>query len=186
MMKELKSRGNEEIVRIPFGEMEREFRRVLLALRFDPQKADLCAGIFAENTLVGVNSHGINRFPRFVQYVKEGLVKPHAEPRLKHKAGALEQWDGCLGPGPLNALFCTKRGMEIARETGIGCIGLANTNHWMRGGYYGFEAGRSGFVFVAWTNTTAAWATTRSYWLRHSTEKPLSSTWRCRSSPTDP
>ncbi|MCX6134356.1 MAG: 3-dehydro-L-gulonate 2-dehydrogenase [Ignavibacteriales bacterium] len=136
-------------------ELDREFQRVLLTIGFESQKAKLCAHIFAENTLVGVNTHGINRFPRFVRYVLDGFVKPHAEPQLKHKAGALEQWDGCLGPGPLNALFCTKRGMEIARETGIGCVALSNTNHWMRGGYYGWEAAKSGFVFIAWTNTTA-------------------------------
>jgi 3-dehydro-L-gulonate 2-dehydrogenase len=87
--------------------------------------------------------------------VKEGYVKPHAEARLKHRAGALEQWDGCLGPGPLNALFSTRRAMALAKESGIGCVAVSNTNHWMRGGYYGWEAAKSGFVFIGWTNTIA-------------------------------
>jgi len=144
-----------EIVRIPFDELDREFRRVLVKNGFDPGKAEICAGIFAENTLVGVNSHGINRFARFIQYVKDGLVKPEAEPLMKNKAGAIEQWDGCLGPGPLNALHCTRRGMAIARESGIGCVTLSNSNHWMRGGYFGWEAAKAGFVFIGWTNTIA-------------------------------
>ena len=111
--------GIEKIVRIPFDELDREFQRVLLKIGFESEKAKMCAHIFAENTLIGVNTHGVNRFPRFVRYVQEGFVKPHAEPQLKHKAGALEQWDGCLGPGPLNALRCTERAMELAREHGM-------------------------------------------------------------------
>jgi 3-dehydro-L-gulonate 2-dehydrogenase len=37
----------------------------------------------------------------------------------------------------------------------MGCVALANTNHWMRGGTYGWRAARKGFVFIGWTNTTA-------------------------------
>ena len=145
----------EDIVRISFEGLSLELERVLLKLKFGEEQAKTCAKIFAENTLVGVNSHGINRFPRFVRYVRDGYVKPDASPLLKNKAGALEQWDGCLGPGPLNAWFCTQRGMELARESGIGCVALANTNHWMRGGWFGWEAAKAGYVFIGWTNTIA-------------------------------
>ncbi|MFW5831205.1 MAG: Ldh family oxidoreductase, partial [Prolixibacteraceae bacterium] len=30
---------------------------------------------------------------------------------------------------------------------------IANTNHWMRGGTYGWQAAKEGFVFIGWTNT---------------------------------
>ena len=43
--------------------------------------------------------------------------------------------------------------MELAREYGIGCVALSNTNHWMRGGTYGWHAAKKGFVFIGWTNT---------------------------------
>jgi 3-dehydro-L-gulonate 2-dehydrogenase len=36
---------------------------------------------------------------------------------------------------------------------GIGLVTLANTNHWMRGGTYGWRAARKGFVFIGWANT---------------------------------
>jgi 3-dehydro-L-gulonate 2-dehydrogenase len=45
--------------------------------------------------------------------------------------------------------------MALASQHGIGCIALANTNHWMRGGYYGWHTARKGFVFIGWTNTLA-------------------------------
>jgi 3-dehydro-L-gulonate 2-dehydrogenase len=74
---------------------------------------------------------------------------------LKNKAGAIEQWDGNLGPGPLNALAATERAMSISDESGIGCVALSNTNHWMRGGTYGWHAAKKGYAFIGFTNTIA-------------------------------
>lgn len=142
-----------ETIRIPFEEMKSEFKRILLKFNFTEKKAEKCAEVFAVNSLEGIYSHGVYRFPRFVNYLEKGYVKPDAEPELVYSAGALEQWTGNLGPGILNADFCTHRAMEIAKENGIGCVSIANTNHWMRGGTYGWQAAKKGFVFIGWTNT---------------------------------
>jgi 3-dehydro-L-gulonate 2-dehydrogenase len=45
--------------------------------------------------------------------------------------------------------------MEIASTQGMGCVAIANTNHWMRGGTYGWRAAQRGFAFIGWTNTIA-------------------------------
>ena len=92
--------------------MENEFSRILSARGFSGEKARQCADIFTRNSLEGIYSHGVNRFPRFVEYVEKGLVIPDAEAEPVHAAGALEQWNGNLGPGPLNARRCTRRAMS--------------------------------------------------------------------------
>jgi len=132
-----------------------ELQRILLALEFVPKRAESLANIFTANTVDGVASHGINRFPRFVDHIKRGFIHIHAMPVLKQAMGAMEQWNGCLGPGPLNALAATDRAMTLARQHGLGLVALANTNHWMRGGTYAWHAARSGMAFIGWTNTTA-------------------------------
>lgn len=150
-------------IRIPYDQMKSEFSRILINLGFSEQKAEKCAEIFTMNSLDGVNSHGINRFPRFIKNTKEGYVKPEAVPSLVHRFGSLEQWNGNLGPGPLNATFATDRAMELARDNAIGMVALANTNHWMRGGTYGWQAAKKGFVIICWTNTCPnmpAWGAT--------------------------
>lgn len=154
-----------DIIRIPFQEMKSLFRRILVNHGFSEHNAEICAGIFAENSLEGIYSHGVNRFPRFVNYIKKGYIKVDSEPDLIHSAGALEQWNGNLGPGPLNALFCSERAMSLADDYGLGCVGLGNTNHWMRGGFYGWKAAKKGYVFMGWTNTEAnmpAWGAAES------------------------
>jgi len=142
-----------ETIRVPCSEMKSEFERILTQLHFTESNAKKCAEIFAINSLEGIYSHGVYRFPRFVEYIKKGFVKPEAESELVHSAGALEQWKGNLGPGPINAEICTNRALKIASEYGIGCVAVGNTNHWMRGGTYGWLAAKKGFVFIGWTNT---------------------------------
>jgi 3-dehydro-L-gulonate 2-dehydrogenase len=46
-----------------------------------------------------------------------------------------------------------KRAIEVSRKLGIGCVALANTNHWMRGGTYGWQVAEAGMIGICWTNT---------------------------------
>ncbi|SDE30499.1 3-dehydro-L-gulonate 2-dehydrogenase [Mucilaginibacter pineti] len=142
-------------MRIPFQQLQSEFKRVLLSLGFSHDKADRCATTFAENSRDGIYTHGLNRFPTFVQHVKDGLVKPNHEPTLENAFGAIEQWNGNLGPGILNASFCMQRAIELAEVNGIGCVAIKNTNHWMRGGTYGWQAAEAGYIGINFTNTIA-------------------------------
>jgi len=140
--------------RVTLQELSQEFRRVLDKSGFTPEKSALCARIFTENTRDGVLSHGINRFPAFIDYVRRGLVKTDAEPILVEACGAFERWDGQQGPGVLNAHRSMARAIELARMHAIGCVALRNTNHWMRAGTYGLQAADAGCIGLCWTNTT--------------------------------
>ncbi len=122
---------------------------------FAETEAAHLAKTFTDNSIDGVYTHGLNRFPRFVDLIRRGHVVPSAKPECTLAAGALEQWDGHLGAGILNACTATERAMVLAQSHGLGCVGLANTNHWMRGGTYGWQAAERGFVFIGWTNTIA-------------------------------
>jgi 3-dehydro-L-gulonate 2-dehydrogenase len=88
-----------------------------------------------------------------VRGIRSGLVDPRALPTLVSRFGALERWDGQRGAGNLNAYAAMQRAIELGREHGIGCVGLGNTNHWMRGGNYGWQAADAGVIGICWTNT---------------------------------
>jgi 3-dehydro-L-gulonate 2-dehydrogenase len=81
-------------------EMSNVFHTILLDHGFEEDKALLCAEIFTNNSIDGVYTHGVNRFPRFVSNVDTGHVKATETPSLKNKFGGIEQWDGNLGAGP--------------------------------------------------------------------------------------
>jgi 3-dehydro-L-gulonate 2-dehydrogenase len=78
-----------EQIRIPSDLMKAEFFRILLRLGFTTERAYKCAEIFTINSLEGVYSHGVNRFPRFVKNIREGYIKPEGIPSLIHRTGAI-------------------------------------------------------------------------------------------------
>ena len=65
-------------MRVAYEEMAREFARVLEKKGFAAQDAADAADIFAQNSLAGVYSHGLNRFPRIVRYLDKGEIDPRA------------------------------------------------------------------------------------------------------------
>jgi 3-dehydro-L-gulonate 2-dehydrogenase len=127
--------------------------KILLREGFSSGKAALIAGVHTRSSCDGVASHGLNRFPLFIEYVRTGLVDPAAEPACINRSGFMEQWDGRLGAGVWNAHKAMKRCTELAEELGMGLVALRNTNHWMRGGTYGWQAADAGFIAVCFTNT---------------------------------
>lgn len=142
-------------MRIQFNVVCDELTRILLNEGFEEERAKRCATIFTENTCDGIVSHGLNRFPYFIEMVRKGFIDVAADPVLVRSLGAIEQWDGGRGAGPLNAEKSMSRAIELSQEHGIGCVGLRNTNHWMRGGTYGLQAAGAGCIGVCWTNTLA-------------------------------
>lgn len=63
-------------MRVPYETMLAEFERVLKKYGFSPERAHEAAEIFAQNSLAGVFSHGLNRFPRVVEYLRKGAIDP--------------------------------------------------------------------------------------------------------------
>lgn len=141
------------MLKISYSILFTELERVLLKFGFTADKAKKCAEIFCNNSRDGVYSHGLNRFPVFIDYIKKGYIDINAEPTLVNSFGVIEQWDGNLGPGVLNATASMQRAIELAKTNGMGCVALKNTNHWMRGGYYGWQAAEANCIGINFTNT---------------------------------
>lgn len=142
--------------RVQFDELKSTIKKALLQAGLPEGVAEECARTHAESSLDGVQSHGLNRVPRFIDYVRRGWVDPTASPELIGQHGAVQNYDGHLGPGITNAQFCMDRAVGLAREHGIGCVTLSNTTHWMRGGSYAWQAAREGMVALCWTNTESS------------------------------
>ena len=140
-------------MRVSFDELRQTLRDALLKVGFRQGRAQRCARLFAETDRDGVYTHGLNRFPRFLEMIKKGVVDVSACPDRVEVRGAFERWEGRSGPGNLNAFGSMARAIELSKRHGMGCVALRNTNHWMRGGSYGWQAAEAGALAFCWTNT---------------------------------
>ena len=140
-------------MKVTFEQLKAAFNRVLISRGVDSETADACAEMFARTTESGVYSHGVNRFPRFIQQLENGDIIPDAQPKRITSLGAIEQWDAQRSIGNLTAKKMMDRAIELAADHGIGLVALRNANHWMRGGTYGWQAADAGCIGICWSNT---------------------------------
>jgi 3-dehydro-L-gulonate 2-dehydrogenase len=140
-------------LKIPYAQLLDTLQTILLQIGFSEERAKLCAELFAKASLDGVVSHGLNRFPSFINLINEGHIDIKAEPTLISDFGFFERWDGRHGPGNLNAYHSMDRAINLSKKNGIGCVALRNTNHWMRAGNYGWQAVDQGCIGICFTNT---------------------------------
>jgi 3-dehydro-L-gulonate 2-dehydrogenase len=141
--------------RVPYADLYEALHKAMQHLGLREDRAAHCAQLFAETTRDGVYTHGLNRFPRFAAMVRNGSIDVHAEPERVAGFGGIERWNGHRGLGNLNAYAAMQRAIALARQHGLGAVALANTNHWMRGGTYGWQAADQGLFAICWTNTLA-------------------------------
>src|SRR6266851_7728717 len=140
-------------MQVSYQDLHDTLRRALATAGLDGDRAALCARLIADSTRDGVHSHGLNLFPRLIRMIRSGVVDVHARAAAVSAHGAIERWDGRRGVGALNAWDAMTAAIARAREHGIGCVALGNTNHWMRGGSYGWQAADAGAIGICWTNT---------------------------------
>ncbi|MBN1777379.1 MAG: 3-dehydro-L-gulonate 2-dehydrogenase [Clostridiales bacterium] len=140
-------------MRIPYDEMKRELTRVLKKHGVEAGRAERSAELFADASRDGIYTHGLNRFPAFIRAIGDGDVDVHARASFEEKIGVMERWNGNRGIGNLNASAAMERAVALAKEYGIGVVGLKNTNHWMRPGNYGLMAVEKNCIGILWTNT---------------------------------
>ena len=120
----------------------------------DEEHAAHFAAIFAGNSLDGVHSHGMNRYPRYLSDMESGLCDAAVtEAERISGLGGLEVWDAHFGVGPLIAEQVTKRAIELAKTHGIACVALRNNSHWLRAGRYGLMMADAGMMGICMTNT---------------------------------
>ncbi|WP_291794446.1 3-dehydro-L-gulonate 2-dehydrogenase [Maribacter sp.] len=140
-------------IKVSSEEMKLVLTKLFLKYSFSKVQAETLAKIHTESTIDGIYSHGINRVPVFIDYINKGLIKIDAIASEVTSMGSIERWDGNLGSGILNALKCTDRAIDLAKANGMGLVALRNTNHWMRGGTYGWRAAEQGCISIMFTNT---------------------------------
>ena len=129
--------------------MERGLARFLAA-----DKAHHFAEVFAGNSLDGVYSHGMNRFPRYISDMEAGLCDASVTQAERVSGlGGLEVWDAHFGVGPLIAEQAAQRAVDLAREHGVACVALRNNSHWLRAGRFGLMMADQGMMGLCMTNT---------------------------------
>lgn len=141
------------MIRLMAAEVRAKLAEILEGRGASELAASKVALEMTRNSLEGVYTHGINRFPRLVESIDLGQIRVGAGLSLLGGFGGFENYDGNLGFGIINAWAAMERAIELAGLHGLGLVAVRNTNHWLRAATYGHQACEAGMAGFCVTNT---------------------------------
>ncbi len=94
------------------------------------------AELMLEADLTGADAHGVFRLPQYVHRLKIGGLNPRPNIKVERTAPATALVDGDNGMGHLVVARAAETAIELAREAGIGWVGLRMSNHAGAAGVY--------------------------------------------------
>jgi uncharacterized oxidoreductase len=120
------------------------------------EEARTVAQRLVDSNLVGHDSHGVLRVGKYLEWVREGWLKPNTDPTIVFDSDALAIVDGNRGFGQVIGEFATRLGIAKAAKSGIAMVGLRNCGHLGRLGDWAEMAAAAGQVSLHFLNTSGA------------------------------
>ncbi len=121
-----------------------------------PPEAQAVARRLVDSNLVGHESHGVLRVGKYLEWMRDGTLKPNTAPTMVFNSDTIAIVDGNRGFGQVTGEFATKLGIQKAARQGLAMIGLRNCGHLGRLGDWAEMAADAGQVSLHFLNTSGA------------------------------
>ncbi|EIT77067.1 putative malate/L-lactate dehydrogenase [Aspergillus flavus] len=130
--------------------------KILTANGVPASNATIISKCLVQADLRGVDTHGINRIPSYMERIRQGVLDAKAHPVLNQITPVVAQVDGQNGFGFVAAHMGMARAIEMAREYGIGFVSVKHSNHFGMSAWIVQQALDAGMMSLVFTNSSPA------------------------------
>jgi LDH2 family malate/lactate/ureidoglycolate dehydrogenase len=131
--------------------------RIFAAAGTPREVADYMAQSLVTANLMGHDSHGVIRIPRYIEQVRDGSLKPAATPSIVKETETTALVDGNFTFGQVAARFATDVAVAKAKRYHTAAVGLVKQNHTGRIGEFAEMMGRAGLFGMFITAGSRQW-----------------------------
>jgi len=129
---------------------------MLTRLNVPNEEASIVAEVTLDADLKGFSSHGLGRFPQYVKGLELGTIHPVTEISIERDYPATRLINGNHGFGHVVTYRAMEMAIEKSKETGIGLVGIHDSNHFGVAGYYSDMAVMQDLIGIVIANTEPA------------------------------
>ncbi|MGH9720322.1 MAG: Ldh family oxidoreductase, partial [Bryobacteraceae bacterium] len=104
--------------------------------------------------LRGVDSHGVQLLPFYVEQIEAGDMDPLASGRVVSESGACLHYDGENGMGHAVAEICCGHGIRIARASGLSMVVARESNHFGAAAFWAQQYSAAGLIGIVMCNAS--------------------------------
>jgi LDH2 family malate/lactate/ureidoglycolate dehydrogenase len=138
------------------NEARRFVSDVLTGNGVPPANAATIADCLIQADLRGVDTHGMNRIPSYMERVRQGVLNASASPRFSQITPVVGQVDGQNTFGFLSAHLGMSHAIEMAKVYGIGMVSVKHSNHFGMSAWVVQQAIDADLMSLVFTNSSPA------------------------------
>ena len=127
----------------------------LEAVGVPKEDANIVAGSLVQTSLWGVDSHGVLRLTHYHTRMTIGSIKAGAVPVVTRSGPVTAQIDGMDGLGIVHCVQGMALAIAMAKEAGVGIVGIGGSSHCGAMGLYTRAAARQGLIGIAMTHSSS-------------------------------
>lgn len=124
------------------------------------QHARTVAQSLVHADLRGIESHGLARLPIYLERINAGVIRLDSEPKVIMQEGATALIDGDNHLGAVVGMAALDQAISLARQMGVGFVGVRHSNHFGSCSYYAEQAIERGQILLVLSNAPEAMAPT--------------------------
>jgi LDH2 family malate/lactate/ureidoglycolate dehydrogenase len=131
-------------------------RRLLVAHGLPEEDAAIVARCLVRADLRGVDTHGLQTLPHYLERVRRGLINPRPDLKVERVTPMAGSLDGQDGFGFVVATKAMAEAVDMAREFGVGIVSARRSTHFGMAANYSLQAMDAGYIGIVFTNASRA------------------------------
>jgi ureidoglycolate dehydrogenase (NAD+) len=120
-----------------------------------PEEAKLVGESLVQTSVWGVDSHGVLRLTHYLRRMTLGSIKAAAVPVVTRTGPVTAQVHGEDGLGIVHATLAMEEAIDMAKENGVGVVGVGHSSHCGAMQLYTRMAAREHLVGIAMTHSSS-------------------------------
>ena len=128
--------------------------QLLTAANVAHKKAELVARSLVAANLRGVDSHGLQLLPFYIEQIFLGNMNIHNEGHVVSENGACLTYDGENGIGQWISEICCTHAIRLAKEHGIGMVVARESNHFGAAAFWAQRMSSAGLIGIVMCNAS--------------------------------
>src|SRR5215475_7727193 len=136
------------------GRLTRFCEDILQGAGVPRHKAEITAACLVASNLRGVDSHGIQLLPFYVDQLLAGEMDPLTDGRVLNEAGSCLHFDGQNGIGQWIAETCCGHAVRLARANGVGLVAAKESNHFGAAAWWAQKMRDAGQIGIVMCNAS--------------------------------
>ncbi|RTE78711.1 hypothetical protein BHE90_006767 [Fusarium euwallaceae] len=143
-------------IHVAASEARRLVQDILKGNGVPEENAAIVARCLVAADLRGVDTHGMNRIPSYMERIRQGVLNASAQPVVNQVTPAVAQVDGKNGFGFVAAHMGMAAAIESARVFGIGMASIKHSNHFGMSAWIVQQALDADMMSLVFTNSSPA------------------------------